>query len=335
MIVSTLALAAVNPENVTWRPQHPIRPELRAAMREATRNITLRGHIRDFIEQLDEGGAYRHALHLSGEGADSLQNSRVSDKVGLLHPLGIDMAVAYVEREAKAAGLEVELHQYREGWGPNVIACRRGLRTPGQYVILGAHLDDIPADGRAPGANDDGSGSAALLAAAPLVGAPGATFGRTVCLEWYTGEEQGLVGSRAQADRRKARADEVIAMIQLDMIALQPAGDAMGVAFVTDTRATDPALTQEVYGVARTYADPELNVMNRVLSGSSCCSDHQSYAEAGFPAAGLLEPRGYTGDPQYHTKGDVVVRPDYSIPQLALTARVALAAVATIAHLDE
>lgn len=33
-------------------------------------------------------------------------------------------------------------------------------------------------------------------------------------------------------------------------------------------------------------------VLDSVKSGSSCCSDHQSYREAGYPSAGLIEPRG-------------------------------------------
>ena len=49
-----------------------------------------------------------------------------------------------------------------------MISCLRGTETPEQIVIMGAHLDDIPSTGRAPGANDDGSGSAALLAAAQV-----------------------------------------------------------------------------------------------------------------------------------------------------------------------
>ena len=79
---------------------------------------------------------------------------------------------------------------------------------------MGAHLDDIPREGRAPGANDDGSGSAALLAAAKAVADSGFSFERTICFEHYTGEEFGLLGSRAQAELRAKRGDKVVAMIQ-------------------------------------------------------------------------------------------------------------------------
>ena len=61
----------------------------------------------------------------------------------------------------------------------------------------------------------------------------------------------------------------------------------------------------------------------------------QSYKESGYPSVGILEPRGYTGDPQYHQIGDVVNRPEYSTMQLMLTARVALAAASVLAELEE
>lgn len=123
-------------------------------------------------------------------------------------------------------------------------------------------------------------------------------------------------------------------MIQQDMTAFRLPDDGLGMAFVNDPRATDPTLTTAVEGIARTFADPELTIHKNVLSGSSCCSDHQSYREAGFPSVGIIEPRGYTGDPTYHTAGDVVDRDEYSIEQLMLTARVGLAAASTIAEIN-
>ena len=46
-----------------------------------------------------------------------------------------------------AFGFDVELVEYRDGYAPNVVSCRRGTDEPNEYVILGAHLDDIPGVG--------------------------------------------------------------------------------------------------------------------------------------------------------------------------------------------
>jgi hypothetical protein len=75
----------------------------------------------------------------------------------------------------------------------------------------------------------------------------------------------------------------------------------MGVSFVQDARAIDA----------------DLVIYHEILSGSSCCSDHQSYVGNGYPSTGLIEPRGYTGDPFYHRSGDVVERDDYDVAQIA------------------
>mmetsp|Transcript_20670 Transcript_20670/g.61744 ORF Transcript_20670/g.61744 Transcript_20670/m.61744 type:complete len:348 (-) Transcript_20670:163-1206(-) len=333
-VVAVAAVASAAVQNVTYKPVRDMPADVRArtkALRHKFANASRRGDIRDLILRVTEGEVLDHVLHLSGEALDSLQNSRVSNGIGVAHPFGIDLAVEYVQKHMQTYGYEVELSEWEVGYAPNVISCMRGETTPEQYVILGAHLDDIPREGRAPGANDDGSGSAALMTMASALADSGFKFEKTICFEHYTGEEQGLLGSRAQAQLRASRGDDVIGQIQQDMTAYHLSLDDPGVAFVTDPRATDPDLTELVESIAREYADPLLIVHKNVLSGSSCCSDHQSYAEAGFPAVGMIEPRGYTGDPEYHKETDVVRRNDYDTEQVKMAAQVALAAAASLA----
>jgi hypothetical protein len=115
------------------------------------------------------------------------------------------------------------------------------------------------------------------------------------------------------------------------MTGFHRAGDPTGIAFVQDSRAVDTDLTNYAMAIAREFASPGFEIYTNVLSGSSCCSDHQSYVENGYPSVGLIEPRGYTGDPQYHREGDVVERADYDVVQIAETGRVTLAVAADLA----
>ena len=124
-----------------------------------------------------------------------------------------------------------------------------------------------------------------------------------------------------------------MAMLQQDMIAVKVDGDDFGLAFVTSPSASDPVLTETAAMIMRTYADRELILHPAVLSGSSCCSDHQSYTEAGYPSVGTLEPRGYTGDPMYHKAGDLVERADYSTKQLAMVGQAVLSVAASLADM--
>jgi len=75
----------------------------------------------------------------------------------------------------------------------NLILTIPGQTTPNQIVGASAHLDDVPASGVAPGADDNASGSVMLLEVARLFRQ--FRFQRTVKIMFFTGEEQGLLGS--------------------------------------------------------------------------------------------------------------------------------------------
>ncbi|MBK9314247.1 MAG: M20/M25/M40 family metallo-hydrolase [Acidobacteria bacterium] len=95
----------------------------------------------------------------------------------------------------------------------NVVATLRGTENPELIYIVGSHFDSVPVG---PGADDDTSGTAALLEAArALAGNP---MPATIIFISYTGEESGLLGSRefvrqAQADKLK-----IVGVLNNDMI---------------------------------------------------------------------------------------------------------------------
>ncbi|MBI2435467.1 MAG: M28 family peptidase, partial [Candidatus Hydrogenedentes bacterium] len=76
--------------------------------------------------------------------------------------------------------------------GRNVIAQMDGVDRPDEIVMITAHVDCMPDEGRAPGADDNASGSVGvMLAAAQLAGH---TFERTIRFVLFTGEEYGPSG---------------------------------------------------------------------------------------------------------------------------------------------
>ncbi len=99
---------------------------------------------------------------------------------------------------------------------PNVVAeTERG--DPNHIVLLGAHLDSVPAG---PGVNDDGSGTAFQLELAEQLARAGTPPRNKIRFLWFGGEEDGLVGSQYYAahlsDAEVARIDM---MLDTDMIA--------------------------------------------------------------------------------------------------------------------
>jgi carboxypeptidase Q len=75
----------------------------------------------------------------------------------------------------------------------NVVGEIRGTDKADEVVMLGAHFDSWHA---ATGATDNGAGSAAMLEAMRILKQSGVTLRRTVRIGLWTGEEQGLIGSR-------------------------------------------------------------------------------------------------------------------------------------------
>jgi Zn-dependent M28 family amino/carboxypeptidase len=99
---------------------------------------------------------------------------------------------------------------------PNVVAeTKRG--DPNHMVLVGAHLDSVPAG---PGVNDDGSGTAFQLELAEAIAKAGTPPRNKIRFLWFGGEEDGLVGSQYYAahlsDAEVARTDM---MLDTDMVA--------------------------------------------------------------------------------------------------------------------
>lgn len=95
----------------------------------------------------------------------------------------------------------------------NTVAEIRGTDHPGQVVIVGAHLDSWDLG---TGATDNGTGSMATLEAARIIAHSGLKPKRTIRFILFTGEEEGLMGSRKYAEAHAAEADSIQAVIVLD-----------------------------------------------------------------------------------------------------------------------
>jgi Zn-dependent M28 family amino/carboxypeptidase len=103
----------------------------------------------------------------------------------------------------------------------DVIAIQRGASDPGRVVIISGHIDSRnsdPLDGvrDAPGANDDGSGTAAVLEAARVLSRH--RFPASIVYAVLSGEEQGLYGGQVLAAYAKAQGWRVEAALNNDII---------------------------------------------------------------------------------------------------------------------
>ena len=103
----------------------------------------------------------------------------------------------------------------------DVLAIQKGTGDPNQVVIVAGHIDSRVSDvmdsrSDAPGANDDGSGSALVMEAARVLA--GEKFDGTIVYALLSGEEQGLLGGKLLASTAKARGWQVRAMLNNDIV---------------------------------------------------------------------------------------------------------------------
>jgi hypothetical protein len=170
----------------------------------------------------------------------------------------------------------------------NTVAEIRGTERPGQTVILGAHLDSWDLG---TGVTDNGTGSMVVLDAARAIMQSGLKPKRTIRFVLFSGEEQGLLGSRAYADAHAATADSIQAVLVLDNGTGAITGQAL------QGRKDLEGLWRELLApVARLDADS-------VRDASKMGTDHLSFLPYGVPGFNFDQlRRGYNHT--HHSESD-------------------------------
>lgn len=176
-----------------------------------------------------------------------------------------------------------------------------GKERPNEIVVMGGHLDSIAGWGggsRAPGADDNASGSACLLEALRVLVMRGPAE-RTIEFYWYAGEESGLLGSGEIARAYKAAGKDVVGVLQLDMT-MFPGSGQMVIGNVDDF--TSPWLRQYLVAMNDTYLGVRL-IPDRC---GYACSDHASWYRQGYPTLMPFESDTENMNRSIHTANDLI-----------------------------
>jgi photosystem II stability/assembly factor-like uncharacterized protein len=181
----------------------------------------------------------------------------------------------------------------------NVVATKPGTTSDDQVIICG-HYDSISDDpyNLAPGADDNASGTAAVLEAARLM-AP-YPYERTIKFICFSGEERGPYGSGAYVDSVKQAGDVIVGTINLDMIGYV---DAVPESIDVIGNTASEWLTDLAVDCGNAYV-PGLPSL-KTIDDTRMTSDHASFWLAGYSALHLIEdsPPVY---PHYHTTTDTL-----------------------------
>lgn len=197
-------------------------------------------------------------------------------------------------------------------------------------ILVGAHLDsisEIPAES-APGANDNGSGIAAMLEALRVLSGQQTT--REIVCVAFTGEEQGLIGSAACAMAAVHEGWPVELMINLDMLGYRPPDPAAPFFIEYDRGNATPANDAAAAAYGALAVDLAATHTTLPIAETDIWeSDYMPFEREGLPCIGFYD--GGASGTEYHSTRDVPERLDYD--RLEQATRLLVATVATAADL--
>jgi hypothetical protein len=211
------------------------------------------------------------------------------------------LAEQYVYEYFQSLGLQTSYQSwsYCSTTGRNIIAEIPGTTNPSRIYILTGHLDTISPNptSNAKGADDDGSGTVAVMMAARILRQY--TFDSTVRFVAFTGEERGLCGSNRYAANSRSLNEDIRGVINLDMIAYD-SNNQPDVEIHAGTRADSQALASALIQNISTYS---LNLIPHLLTSSATNrSDHASFWTYNYPALlGIEYFFGGDDNPYYHS----------------------------------
>ncbi len=212
----------------------------------------------------------------------------------------LEKATRLVGNHMEALGLEVEYHSWDASYPPNVIGQRTGSSRPDEIFIVGAHLDNLPYGPLAPGMDDNASGSIGVLLAADILSEY--HWDCTLRFVFWTGEEQGLWGSSAYAQRAAQQGEDIRAVLNLDMIAWNTAGTEPTIELHANSSITPTLEVAQLFvDVVDTYS---LNLDPEIIPNGTDRSDHASFWDWGYTAILGIEDFGGDFNPNYHSTGD-------------------------------
>ncbi len=233
---------------------------------------------------------------------------------------GLDSARQYIAGHFKAAGYQVEFQEYQlEGHVvANIEVQLSGSTHPEEIVVVGAHYDAVPG---APGANDNGTGVAAVLELADRF--KDKNFQRTLRFVAFVNEEPpnfmtGNMGSYVYAERAAKKRENIIAMFSLETIGYF--SDEIGsqhypplfslfypdkgnfIAFVGNLRSRS-LVTESIQFFRAHSTFPSEGIAAPAFIPGISWSDHWSFWKQGYPAIMITDTAPFRY-PYYHTAGD-------------------------------
>ncbi len=260
---------------------------------------------------------------VSGENLKETVESLESFPTRYASTASCDQAADYLAERLRSYGLEVSFEEFTFGKlgyrGRNVVAFHRGRNLAEDTLLLTAHYDSTsgkPLE-RAPGADDNASGTAAILEAARVLSRH--PYDISLRFVLFSAEEWGLYGSEHHAYEAYRRSERILGVLNFDMVGYVDRAPEDLDLIVDDSSLW---LAERFSWAAALYTSlPLVTYKDSTLQWS----DHAPFWDYGYSAlCGIedVEP----SNPNYHEVGDLSGTLDFSFLTESVRALVAVAA---------
>lgn len=235
---------------------------------------------------------------------------------------GNELCFQYARDKFISYGYQVDSSVF-SATGKNLWAIKPGLLYPNEKVIICGHYDGLPNVAIAPAADDDGSGTAAVLEAARVLAQY--DFEYTILFALWDEEEYSLAGSKKYADTAFAHGDQIHAVFNMDAIAHDSDNDS-----VARVHARPPGNSEEIADtVVAVNQDYNIGIDLLLINPGVTYSDHASFWNKNFGAVLIIQDWEGDPNPHYHLVTDKV---DYfNVPYFHKMARLSIASTAAFA----
>lgn len=330
---TVLAASPTSPQpTVTLPPAIPTRrPTLRPSLTPLVLELERLPQVEEILAAIQPQTVADLLAGLTGEAQVTVGGEPVTLRNrNTLSEEDIELATRYVFERFTEFGYAPQFYEWQGTFfdiqGRNVIAELPGVGIADELVLITAHLDNMPEEEIAPGADDNASGCAAVLLAAKWLA--DFRFERTVRFVLFTGEEQGLLGSEAYAADLLKESRPVVAVINLDMIGYDSDDDGAMDIYTREPTTPGYELDEEIANTfVQVIAAYELGLKAEIIPYSLGASDNWSFWTYGIPAILAIEDFEDFND-DYHEVEDNIA--NLNLPYLT---RFIQAAVGTLAHL--
>lgn len=256
--------------------------------------------IQSLINEVNIDSLMYNASAISGEFAVGINGTASTITSRNKLNAGNALAADYLQQRLQQLGLNTTVQTFGAA-GENVLATYPGLLYPNQKVIICGHYDSMPTGNTSPAADDDGSGTAAVIEAARVLTAS-QQYAYTLIFALWDEEEYGLSGSAYYATQAQAAQDSIIAVINMDAIAYDGDGDNKARVHTKPIAQSIQISDLAVY-MNTAYG---INLDLQVNNPGATYSDHASFWTKGYSAVLMIEDFDNDGNPHYHTTTDRV-----------------------------